>query len=434
MARLRWPRARPSCSRCRPSASTGQCSRAAPHHPAGGSASCRRLGERRGSTTHGQPSYDPVAATYEWGLMFSGGGAVIVALMDSLPVLARPLVMQTDLVQGEHFVLPAGTVTFLLTDVEGSSRLWEERPEEMATGIAHHYDVLEEAITAHQGVRPVEQGEGDSVVAAFARAGDAVRAAVDAQRALAAELAWLRVRMAVHTGEAQLRDEGNYVGRAIIRCARLRGCAHGGQIVLSASAAALVADDPGEVELVDLGTVRLRDLSRPERVWQAVAPRLPVTFPPLRSLDVAPHNLPTPLTSFVGREAELAAVAALLREERLVTLTGSGGCGKTRLALHAAAEMVDAHPSGTWWVALAPVTTPEGVAEQMAAAVGANTAAGADPTGIVVRHLREAGPTLLVVDNAEHLLDAVAMLVNAVLARCRHVSVLVTSREPLAVG
>src|SRR4051794_8993200 len=353
--------------------------------------------------------------------------------MDALPVLSRPFVMQTDLV-GDQFLLPAGTVTFLLTDVEASSRLWEERPTDMGPAIARHYDLLDDAIAAHGGVRPVEQGEGDSVVAAFARAGDAVRAAVEAQRRLATDLPWLRVRMAVHTGEAQQRDEGNYVGRTIIRCARLRACAHGGQIVLSSSAAALVADDPGEVELVALGTVRLRDLSRPERVWQAVAPRLPVTFPPLRSLDVAPHNLPTPLTSFVGREAELAAVAALLREERLVTLTGSGGGGKPRLALHAAAGMVDAHPGGTWWVALAPVTTPQGVAEQMAAAVGADTAAGADPTGIVVRHLREAGPTLLVVDNAEPLLDTVAPVVDAVLAGGADVSVLVTSREPLGVG
>ena len=144
--------------------------------------------------------------------------------------------MQTDFVPGEHFSLPAGTVTFLLTDVESSTRLWEERPEEMPAAIARHYELLDDAAAVYGGVRPVEQGEGDSTVVAFARAGDAVRAAVDSQRALAGELPWVRVRMAVHTGEAQLRDEGNYVGRAIIRCARLRSCAHGGQIVLSASA------------------------------------------------------------------------------------------------------------------------------------------------------------------------------------------------------
>src|SRR3954447_22640728 len=234
------------------------------------------------------------------------------------------------------------------------------------------------------------------------------------------------------TAVAQPHAE-HVLGRTIIRCARLRACAHGGQIVLSSSAAALVADDPGEVGLIDLGTVRLRDLSRPERVWQAVAPRLPVTFPPLRSLDVAPHNLPTPLTSFVGREAELAAVAALLREERLVTLTGSGGCGKTRLALHAAAEMVDAHPGGTWWVDLAPVTTAEAVVDQVAGAVGTVASPGADSAAAVVGHLRDRGATLVVVDNAEHLVEAVAELVDVLVSQCPDVRLLVTSREPLGV-
>ena len=280
----------------------------------------------------------------------------------------------------------------------------------------------------------MEQGEGDSVVAAFARAGDAVRAAVQAQRALTAELPWLRVRMAVHTGEAQLRDEGNYVGRAIIRCARLRACAHGGQILLSASAAALAADDPGDAELVDLGTVRLRDLSRPERVWQVTAAGLPSGFPPLRSLDAVPHNLPAVLTSFIGREQELATVTGLVREERLVTLTGSGGCGKTRLALHAAADLVEHHPGGTWWVDLAPVTTPDAAAERVAGAVGASAAPGADTTALVVRHLRDAGRTLVVIDNAEHVLGAMAALVDAVLSACPEVHVLVTSREPLGVA
>ena len=256
----------------------------------------------------------------------------------------------------------------------------------------------------------------------------------EAQRALTAELPWLRVRMAVHTGEAQLRDEGNYVGRAIIRCARLRACAHGGQILLSTSAAALVADDPGDAELVDLGTVRLRDLSRPERVWQVIAPGLPSGFPPLRSLDAVPHNLPAVLTSFIGREQELATVTALVREERLVTLTGSGGCGKTRLALHAAADLVEHHPGGTWWVDLAPVTTPDAAAERVAGAVGASAAPGADTTALVVRHLRDAGRTLVVIDNAEHVLATMAALVDAVLSACPEVHVLVTSREPLGVA
>ena len=238
----------------------------------------------------------------------------------------------------------------------------------------------------------------------------------------------------MHTGEAHLRDEGNYMGRAVIRCARLRSCAHGGQIVLSAATAALVTDDPGDVELVDLGLVGLRDLSRPERVWQASAPGLPSGFPRLRSLDAARHNLPSVLTSFIGRERELAAVRALLSEERLITLTGSGGCGKTRLALHVAAEMIEDHPGGTWWVDLAPVTSASAVGEQVANAVGISTAPQVDPAALVVRHLRDVGPTLLVVDNAEHVLDAVASLVDLVLAGCDGVRVLVTSREPLGLA
>src|SRR3954452_6101405 len=356
----------------------------------------------------------------------------MVAAMDMLPALSRPFVMQTDLV-GDQFLLPAGTVTFLLTDVEGSSRLWEERPADMGAAIARHYQLLDDAIAAHGGVRPVEQGEGDSIVAAFARAGDAVRAAVDAQRVLTAELPWLRVRMAVHTGEAQLRDEGNYVGRTIISCARLRACAHGGQIVLSEATAALLADLSGPTRLTDLGTVRLRRLLRPEHVWQIVAEGLAASFPPLRSLDAAPHNLPAPRTSFIGRERELIAVAHLVADERVVTLTGSGGCGKTRLALHVAAELVDAHPGGTWWVDLAPVTTAEAVVDQVAGAVGTVASPGADSAAAVVGHLRDRGATLVVIDNAEHVVGAVAVLVDTLVSGCPDVRWLVTSREPLGV-
>ena len=209
-----------------------------------------------------------------------------------------------------EFALPAGTVTLLLTDVEGSTRLWAERPADMAAAMSHHGDILGEAIVRAGGVRPVEQGEGDSVVGAFARAGDGVRAAVEAQRRLQAELPWLAVRMALHTGDAELRDEGNYAGRTIIRCARLRACAHGGQVLVSEATAVLVGDDlPPDVELSDLGVVRLRDLSRPERVLQLGHRDLRSMFPPLRSLDRAPHNLPTALTSFIGRDDELGAIA-----------------------------------------------------------------------------------------------------------------------------
>lgn len=366
--------------------------------------------------------------------MFRRPAVAILAIVDLLPVpLSRPFVLQTGAVGDDAFVLPAGTVTFLLTDIEGSSRLWEDRADDMPVAIARHYAILDEAIAAHDGVRPVEQGEGDSIVAAFARAGDAVRAAVDAQRRLVAEVPWLKVRMALYTGEAQLRDEGNYIGRALNRCARLRSCGHGGQVLLSASTAALVADDAPGVELRDLGVVRLRDLLRPERVSQVVADGLPDAFPPLRSLDAAPHNLPSALTTFIGREHELGVVTGLVRTERLVTLTGSGGCGKTRLALHAAAEVVDAHTGGTWWVDLAPAVDGLGVLERASTAVGVTAPPGADPVVLLTRHLRELGPTLLVLDNAEHVVADVARLVDAIVSGCPEARVVVTSREPLGI-
>ena len=224
------------------------------------------------------------------------------------------------------FALPTGTVTFLLTDVEASSQRWEHAPAGMAVAIPRHYEILDEVIADHGGVRPVEQGEGDSVVAAFARASDAVAAAVDAQRTFMAE-SWppgadLQVRMAIHTGEAQLRDEGNYFGQTVIRCARLRAIGHGDQILMSDAAAGLVVDQlPEDVHLADLGTHRLKDLGRPERVWQVVHPELPASQPPLRSLDAHRHNLPVQLSPLIGREHDVAAIGQLVIDARLVTLT-----------------------------------------------------------------------------------------------------------------
>jgi class 3 adenylate cyclase len=254
--------------------------------------------------------------------------------------------------------LPVGTVTFLLTDVEGSTTGWEADRAAMAAAIVRHYEILDAAVRARGGVRPVEQGEGDSVVAVFATASDAVRAAVDIQLALAAE-SWpdgaprLAVRMALHTGDAQLRDAGNYMGRAVIRAARLRAIGHGGQILCSGATADIVGDDlPEGVCLVELGAHRLKDLSRSEQVFQVAHPGLRREFPPLRSLDSVPNNLPVHLTSFIGREAELAEVAQLAARHRLVTLTGSGGAGKTRLAARVAAELAASArtvPGGSNW-------------------------------------------------------------------------------------
>jgi class 3 adenylate cyclase len=209
--------------------------------------------------------------------------------------------------------LPTGTVTFLLTDVEGSTRLWQEAPGEMAVAIARHYEILDSAVAFHGGVRPQEQGEGDSIVGAFANASDAICAAVAAQIVLLSE-SWpttspVRVRMAIHTGEAQLRDESNYVGLAIIRTARLRTLAHGGQILVSAASRAVAADQLQEgLTLHDLGEHRLKDLTRPERVYELRHPDLPSDFPVLRSLDSAPANVPSSQPSSPpGQDAPSAA-------------------------------------------------------------------------------------------------------------------------------
>ncbi|HET9601996.1 MAG TPA: LuxR C-terminal-related transcriptional regulator, partial [Acidimicrobiales bacterium] len=300
-----------------------------------------------------------------------------------------------------------------------------------------HYALLDEAIAAHAGVRPVEQGEGDSVVAAFSRASDAVAAAVSAQRALTEE-PWpdgvrLRVRMAIHTGEAQLRDEGNYFGQAVIRCARLRAIGHGGQVLVSEATAALVVDRlPDQVGLLDLGTHRLKDLGRPERVWQLTHPDLTPVLPALRSLDAFRHNLPVQLTPLIGRAREVREVVDRLATDRLITLTGSGGVGKTRMAMAVAAEVVDRCPGGVWLVELAGVADPANVAATALAALGVHEMRGVDPMEHLAAALGDEA-SLVVLDNCEHLVHACAQVVAALLASQGSVSVLATSREPLEV-
>ena len=300
----------------------------------------------------------------------------------------------------------------------------------MGAGIARHYEILDAAISAHGGVRPVEQGEGDSVVAAFTRPSDAVAAAIDAQARLVAELDWLPVRMAVHTGEAILRGEGNYVGPSIITCARVRSCAHGRQVLVSESTAPLIG---AMFTLTDLGTVRLKGIVAPLQVWQVVAPGLPVDFPPLRGLEAAPHNVPVAVTSLIGRQDELDVLRTAIGRCRLTTLTGAGGCGKTRLALAAATESLGGYVGGSWWIELATTSTDDQVANAVAAAMRIPLVAGADQVGQVTNHLRQIGPTLLVLDNAEHVIEAVAHLVNAIVDNCPDVKIVVTSREPLGV-
>ncbi|MGH8972789.1 MAG: ATP-binding protein [Acidimicrobiia bacterium] len=338
-------------------------------------------------------------------------------------------------VEGAGGGLPTGTVTFVLGDVVGSTRLWEDHADAMPEALAKLDELIDTAVTAHGGARPAEQGEGDSFVAAFARAADAVRFSVALQTALG-EDGWpdgtrVALRMALHTGEAQLRDGTRYMGEPLNRCARVRQLGHGGQVLLSSVTADLVVDQLRDgVFLRDLGVQHLRDLTRPERVWQLCAPRLPFDFPPLRSLDRLPNNLPVLVTSFVGRATELAETSALLAERRMVTLTGAGGCGKTRLAIQLGGDIVDRFPDGVWMADLARLSDPDLVPKAIADAVRVAEVPGHRVLDTVVGHLKD-GEALLIVDNCEHLLDASVEVVEPLLRACPGLRVLATSREPL---
>ena len=302
----------------------------------------------------------------------------------------------------------------------------------MTAAVARLNQAVSEIIATHDGVRPVEQGEGDSFVAAFARASDAVAAAVALQRA---PLAPIRLRIGVHTGEVQLRDEGNYAGPTINRTARLRDLGHGGQTLLSGATEPLVVDRlPEGAWLTDLGTHPLRDLPRPERVVQLCHPDLVNEFPPLRtSKAVAASNLPVQLTSFVGREAELTQLRELLAQNRVVTLTGAGGAGKTRLAVQVAAQLADEFDDGVWYVDLAPITDPELVSVTVARALGLPDQPGRSTMDSLLRFVRDR-QMLVVLDNCEHLLDASAELVVAVLSGAARLTLLATSREAIGLA
>jgi predicted ATPase/class 3 adenylate cyclase/DNA-binding CsgD family transcriptional regulator len=355
---------------------------------------------------------------------------MLVSMSDIDPRADAPLVNWSEL--GVSELLPTGTVTLLLADVEGSTRLWETQPGEMTAAVARMNRTVSDTIATHDGVRPVEQGEGDSFVAAFARASDAVAAALELQRA---PLAPIRLRIGVHTGEVQLRDEGNYAGPTINRTARLRDLAHGGQTVLSGATEPLVVDRlPEGVWLTDLGTHPLRDLPRPERVVQLCHPDLVNEFPALRvaKAEVSQH-LPVQLTSFVGRDTQLNQVRDLLTDNRLVTLTGAGGVGKTRLAIQVAAQLAGEFGDGVWYVDLAPINDPELVPVTVARALGLPDQPGRSTMDTLLRFVRDR-QMLVVLDNCEHLLDASAELVVAVLGAAPRLTVLATSREAIGVA
>ena len=363
--------------------------------------------------------------------MFCSSWRQMLASMSEIDPLAdAPLVDWSELsVSG---LLPTGTVTLLLADVEGSTRLWETQPKEMTAAIARLNHTVSETIAAHDGVRPVEQGEGDSFVAAFARASDAAAAALEMQRA---PLAPIRLRIGLHTGEIQLRDEGNYAGPTINRTARLRDLGHGGQTLLSGTTEDLVADRlPADSWLTDLGTHALRDLPRPERVAQLCHPDLVNEFPPLRvSKVVVSQRLPVQLTSFVGRDTELAQLRELLTQNRLLTLTGAGGAGKTRLAIQLAGHLDGEFGDGVWYVDLAPITDPELVPLTVARAFGLPDQPGRSTMDTLTRFIADR-QMLVVLDNCEHLLDASAELVAELLAACPGLGLLATSREPIGVA
>lgn len=317
-------------------------------------------------------------------------------------------------------VAPSGIVTFLFTDIEGSTRRWETDADGMRAALVAHDGLMRETIEAHDGW--LFKHTGDGVCAAFSSPRSAVDAAITAQRSLE-----LPVRMGISTGEAELRGE-DYFGAVLNRAARIMAAGHGGQVLIDGLTAELITG----IELRDLGQRRLRDIAKPVNVFQACADGLESEFPRLRASDPTPGNLKVPGTSLHGRESELVELRTVLKTHRLLTLTGPGGVGKTRLALEVAARVADEFPDGVFVIELASVTDPTAVPDAVAAALGITQLAGMDVTASVASALEERR-RLLVFDNCEHLLDATAELIEAILAPSQSISVLATSREGLRV-
>jgi predicted ATPase/class 3 adenylate cyclase/Tfp pilus assembly protein PilF len=330
--------------------------------------------------------------------------------------------------------LPTGTITFLFTDIESSTKQWECFPERMGQALARHDAILHRAIAEHNG--QVIKKTGDGFHAAFTGASEALAAVVSAQLALCDE-PWpepvrITARMALHTGDAQLRD-GDYYGPPLNRAARLMSIGHGGQILLSGATYSLIAPPlPIGISFNDLGCHRLKDLQHPETVWQVLHPDLPADFPPLRSLTPVRTNLPIQLTSFIGRQTEMRQALELLGRTRLLTLQGSGGTGKTRLALEIGVDRIDDYPDGVWLVELAPLTDGALIAQTVALALGVME----EPSRAIVDTLTgflSSKRLLLILDNCEHLIDACGQLAEDLLPRCPQLKIVATSREPLRV-
>jgi predicted ATPase/class 3 adenylate cyclase len=335
--------------------------------------------------------------------------------------------------------LPTGTVTFLFTDIEGSTSLAQQFPADLPNLLARHHAILQQAIQAHNG--HVFQITGDAFCASFHTASDALKAALDAQRALQHE-AWnpapIKVRMGLHTGSAQAgaieERAGGYAGYlTLTRVQRVMSTAHGGQVLLSNPATELVRSElPANVTLRDMGEHRLKGLLNPEHLWQLIAPDVRQDFPPLQSLNAIPNNLPVHLTSFIGRETEIAEVKQELTTHRLVTLSGSGGTGKTRLSLQVTAEVIDHFEQGVWFVELAPLVDPDLIPQTILSVIGVSEQPSKAPLDVLKNYLHDK-KVLLVLDNCEHLIEASAQVVNALLRAAPQLKVLASSREALGV-
>lgn len=332
---------------------------------------------------------------------------------------------------------PTGIVTFMLTDIEGSTRLWDESPQFMRAAMERHDATIEHAVAAHSGLVVRPRGEGDSRFAVFERPADAVRAAAQVQHDLTAEFTDstepIRVRIGLHVGAAEWRA-GDYYGSAVNRCARIRGLGHGGQTLLSQAMVDLVCDDLADgMELVNLGTVALRGLTRPETVYQLWLPGLPNEFPPLVQEQGSPTNLPEPAAPIIGRDKERGQVESLLLLEpvRLVTLTGPGGTGKTRLSLEVGHALLDRFADGVYFVDLAPIVDPSLVASTIGQTMGIREGGGRPPLDNLKDYLAERR-VLLILDNMEQVIDA-APTVAELLAAAPGVRIIATSRIPLQI-
>jgi predicted ATPase/class 3 adenylate cyclase/uncharacterized protein HemY len=332
--------------------------------------------------------------------------------------------------------LPTGTLTFLFTDIESSTSLWEQDPDRMRAAMLRHDEIIEATVSKHDGLLVRPRGEGDSRFAVFRMASNAVAATIEIQRVLFIEQ-WplessLRIRIGLHTGEADLHD-GDYYGPAVNRCARIRGAAHGGQSLLSLTTASLVQDSlPDGTSLRDLGEYNLRDIQRPERIFQLVIDQLPADFPPLRADEGLHTNLPSMLSSFVGRGEEISEVKRLLQENRLLTISGPGGSGKTRLALQVGTQLIDHYTGGVWLVDLAPLTNPDLVVKSVANVFDLREEEGHPLLPTLVEALRSKS-MLLILDNCEHLLDEAARLTQALISNAPRLHILATSREPFGI-